>query len=185
MSDLERQIIWVTRASSDHDATERRADYAQLLRQVPQVSQLSLLNAQGREQLRHDAPDRHARQQRRFLPRRQADRDRLARHQLCAGLFRGERPFMSIALSHADGSITIAEIDLGFLVGVSSIDAQVGKVALRLCHRSPRGEVLASSVERAGGRQESVRRCRRSRPSCKPGGMALASGTDIERQRAC
>ena len=34
----------------------------------------------------HDAPDRHARQQRRFLPRREADRNLLARHQFCAGL---------------------------------------------------------------------------------------------------
>ena len=47
MADLERQINWVTRASSTR-TEERRADYAQLLRQVPQVSQLSLLNAQGR-----------------------------------------------------------------------------------------------------------------------------------------
>ena len=51
MSDLERQISWVTRASSYTTGT-RRADYPQLLRQVPQVSQLSLLSAHGREQLR-------------------------------------------------------------------------------------------------------------------------------------
>ena len=145
MSDLERQISWVTRASSD-TTEERRADYAQLLRQVPQVSQLSLLNAQGREQLRHDAPDRHARQQRRFLPRRQVHRDHLARHQLCAGLFaRTERPFMSIALPHADGSITVAEIDLDFLPDFL-IDAQVGKVAFAYVI-DPRGEVLATSAK--------------------------------------
>ena len=47
MSDLERQISWVTRASSDQPTEQRRADYAQLLRQVPPVSQLSLLNAPG------------------------------------------------------------------------------------------------------------------------------------------
>src|SRR4249920_1684655 len=51
LSDLERQISWVTRASSN-TTDLRRADYAQLLRQVQQVSQLSLLNAQGREVLR-------------------------------------------------------------------------------------------------------------------------------------
>src|SRR6187549_474326 len=45
LSDLERQISWVTRASSN-TTDLRRADYAQLLRQVPQVGQLSLLNAQ-------------------------------------------------------------------------------------------------------------------------------------------
>ena len=42
MADLERQINWVTRASSD-TPEKRRDDYAQLLRQVQQVSQLSLL----------------------------------------------------------------------------------------------------------------------------------------------
>src|SRR5918911_5592244 len=44
MADLERQISWVTRASTK-TIEDRRADYAQLLRQVPQVSQLSLLNS--------------------------------------------------------------------------------------------------------------------------------------------
>ena len=51
MADLERQISWATRAYSN-TVELRRADYTQLLRQVSQVSQLSLLSAQGREQLR-------------------------------------------------------------------------------------------------------------------------------------
>src|SRR5438874_432009 len=51
MSELERQISWATRPYSN-TIDLRRADYEQLLRQVPYVSQLSLLNAQGREQLR-------------------------------------------------------------------------------------------------------------------------------------
>src|SRR4029450_3849072 len=58
LSALDRQISWVTRASAtkaNEAATleQHREDYAQLLRQVPQVSQLSFLNSQGREQLRH------------------------------------------------------------------------------------------------------------------------------------
>src|ERR1700693_2009938 len=40
MADLERQIGWVTRASSSK-IEDRQADYAQLLNQVPWVSQLS------------------------------------------------------------------------------------------------------------------------------------------------
>src|SRR4029077_18090026 len=40
MADLERQISWVTRASSD-TVEKRRTDYAQLLNQVPWVNQLS------------------------------------------------------------------------------------------------------------------------------------------------
>src|SRR5436190_8249157 len=46
MSDLERQISSVTRASAGK-LEERRADYTQLLRQAPQVSQLLLLSPRG------------------------------------------------------------------------------------------------------------------------------------------
>src|SRR5580692_994623 len=48
ISDLERQISWVTRASAVK-LEDHRADYAQLLNQVPAVGQLSLLNGSGRE----------------------------------------------------------------------------------------------------------------------------------------
>ena len=120
----------MTRASTK-TIDDRRADYTQLLRQVPQVSQLSLLNAQGREQLR--------------LTRQivtlgsDADFSRDARlietasrgTSFAPAYFRGERPLMSIALSHADGSTTVAEIDLDFL-SEFLIDAQVGNGCLRV-----------------------------------------------------
>src|SRR6202021_3015430 len=48
VSDLERQISWVTRASSV-TIDQHRADYAQLLTQVPAVSQLPRLRGPGRE----------------------------------------------------------------------------------------------------------------------------------------
>src|SRR5580698_4231391 len=51
IAELERQISWVTRASAV-TLEQHRADYAQLLNQVPAVSQLSLLNGDGHEQLR-------------------------------------------------------------------------------------------------------------------------------------
>ena len=50
---------------------------------------------------------------------------------------------MSVALPHADGSITVAEIDLDFL-SEFLIDAQVGKVAFAYITDS-RGDVLAAS----------------------------------------
>ena len=46
MSELERQISWVTRAAPS-TLEERRADYAQLLNQVPQVSQLFQINGRA------------------------------------------------------------------------------------------------------------------------------------------
>jgi len=51
VSELERQISWVTRASAV-TLEQHRADYAQLLNQVPAINQLSLLSGSGREQLR-------------------------------------------------------------------------------------------------------------------------------------
>src|SRR5229473_3628063 len=51
ISELERQISWVTRASQ-YTLEQHRADYAQLLNQVPAVNQVSQLNGNGREQLR-------------------------------------------------------------------------------------------------------------------------------------
>src|SRR5690349_18967696 len=51
MAELERQISWVTRASAT-SLEQRRADYSQLLNQVPAVNQLSFISGQGREQLR-------------------------------------------------------------------------------------------------------------------------------------
>src|ERR1700686_4554317 len=47
ISELERQISWVTRASAV-TLEQHRADYAQLLNQAPSISQLSLLNGSGR-----------------------------------------------------------------------------------------------------------------------------------------
>src|SRR6202051_960263 len=51
VSELERQISWVTRASAV-TPEQHRADYTQLLNQVPAVDQLSLVGGNGREQLR-------------------------------------------------------------------------------------------------------------------------------------
>src|SRR3569832_516224 len=51
ISELERQISWVTTASRD-TLEKRRADYAQLLQQVAVVTQLFQLNGDGHEVLR-------------------------------------------------------------------------------------------------------------------------------------
>src|SRR5271165_3441564 len=51
ISELYRQISWVTRASVN-GLEQRRNDYAQLMNQVAPVSQLTWLNGQGRELLR-------------------------------------------------------------------------------------------------------------------------------------
>jgi class 3 adenylate cyclase/HAMP domain-containing protein len=178
LSDLERQISWVTRASATkitEAATleQHREDYAQLLRQVPQVSQLSFLNGQGREQLRHTRQTvtlgSGADFSRRFT-------ETISRGTSFApAYFRGERPLMSIALSHADGSTTVAEIDLDFL-SEFLIDAQVGKVAFAYITDS-KGDVLAAS---SNGPEvgKNLSALPQVAAVSKPGGVAPASGKD-------
>jgi class 3 adenylate cyclase/HAMP domain-containing protein len=144
VAELERQISWVTRASvaklEDH-----RADYAQLLNQVPAVSQLWLLDGQGREQLRL------SRSQMLVGTRTDFSGDLRFRETLARGVnyapadFQGARPVMSIAVSHSgfNAGVTLAEIDLRFLSDFLG-DAQVGKAAFAYVVDS-RGRVLATS----------------------------------------
>jgi class 3 adenylate cyclase/HAMP domain-containing protein len=174
ISELERQISWVTRASSN-TLDLRRADYTQLLRQVPQVGQLSLLNSNGREQLRL------TRQTVTLGSNADFSRDVRFTETVSRGTsfapayLRDQQPFMSIALSHADGSITVAEIDLDFL-SEFLIDAQVGKVAYAYV-TDAKGEVLARSSDGPEvGKDLSA--LPQVAAVSKPGGVAPASGLD-------
>lgn len=175
ISDLERQISWVTRASSN--TTElRRADYTQLIRQVPQVSQLSLLSSNGREQLRLNRQT--------VTVGSNADFSRDVRFtetvsrgtNFAPAYLRDQQPYMSIALSHADGSITVAEIDLDFL-SEFLIDAQIGRVTYAYVTDS-RGEVLATS-SKGPEVGKNLSGLPQVAAVSKPGGVAPASGTDI------
>ncbi|HKH69221.1 MAG TPA: adenylate/guanylate cyclase domain-containing protein [Reyranella sp.] len=181
VSDLERQISWVTRASATKEDNEaatlqlRRADYAQLLNQMPAVSQLSFINRQGREQLRLN--------RRIFTPGSNADFSRDIRFSetvsrgtsFAPAYLKDQQPFMSIALSHADGSVTIAEIDLDFL-SEFLIDAQVGKATFAYI-TDPRGDVLAAS---SNGPEvgKNLSKLPQVAAVSRAGGVAPASGTD-------
>ena len=146
ISELERQISWVTRASAV-TLEQRRADYTQLLNQVPSVSQLSFLNGNGREQLRLSRTT--------ILVSGGTDFSRDVRftETVAKGVsyapvyFREQRPLMSIAVSHSgfNAGVTVAEIDLRFLMDFLG-DAQVGKAAFAYVV-DPRGQVLASSAK--------------------------------------
>ncbi|MCA1458945.1 HAMP domain-containing protein [Bradyrhizobium sp. BRP22] len=146
IADLERQISWVTRASST-TTEQRRADYTQLLGQVPQVSQLTQVNGSGRETLRLN------RQTVTIAGNADYTRDISFTDTLTRGTsygaatFRDGHPFMAIGLAHSgfNAGVTIAEIDLGFLAGLLG-EAEVGKSALAYVV-DPRGRVLAASAK--------------------------------------
>ncbi len=144
VSELERQISWVTRASVV-TLEQRRADYAQLLNQVAAVNQLSQLNGQGHEVLRL------SRQSIAIGSNADLSRDMRFTETVARGAsyapayFSDQRPFMSIAVAHSgfNAGVTVAEVDLRFLSDFLS-DAQVGKIADAYVV-DPHGKVLASS----------------------------------------
>lgn len=144
ISELERQISWVTTASRD-TVEKRRADYAQLLQQVAVISQLFQLNGEGREVLRV------SRQSTTTGSNADLSRDVRFTETVARGVsyapawFAGRTPFMSISVAHSgfNAGVTVAEVDLGFLSEYLS-DAQVGKAAFAYVV-DPRGRVLATS----------------------------------------
>ena len=145
ISELERQISVVTRASRG-TLEQRRSDYAQLLNQVPAVDRLSLLNGEGREQLRLSRTKVSVNDGTDF------SRDARFTETVTRGVsfspiyFEGTQPFMSIAVAHSgfNAGVTVAEIDLRFLSDFLG-DAQVGKATFAYLV-DPRGQVIASSA---------------------------------------
>jgi class 3 adenylate cyclase/HAMP domain-containing protein len=148
MADLERQILWVTRASAANTVEQRRADYAQLLNQLPAVSQFSFISGQGREELRLSRLTVN------YGSNVDFSRDARFNETLARGsttyspaYFHDTRPHISITVSHSGYTVgvTVAEIDLRFLNDYLS-DAQVGRSTYAYVV-DPRGQVLASSTK--------------------------------------
>jgi class 3 adenylate cyclase/HAMP domain-containing protein len=178
IAELERQISWVTRASAV-TLDQHRADYAQLLNQVPAVSQLSLLDGYGREQLRLSrtaiAVGSHADFSRDF---RFTDTNAKS-VSYAPAFFRDSRPLMSISVSHSgfNAGVTVAEIDLRFLTDFLG-DAQVGKSTFAYVV-DPQREVLASS-SKGPEIGKSIAGLPQVDAVMKPGGAPPALGRDID-----
>lgn len=178
VADLERQISWVTRASAV-TLDQHRADYAQLLNQVPAVFQLSLLDGYGREQLKLSRTA--------ISIGSKADFSRDVRFtdtvsksvSYAPATFRDSRPLMSISVSHSgfNAGVTVADIDLRFLTDFLG-DAQVGKSTSAYVVDS-HGQVLASS-----SKGPEIGRNLATLPQVaavtKTGGEPLTSGKDVE-----
>jgi class 3 adenylate cyclase/HAMP domain-containing protein len=180
ISELERQISWVTRASVV-SIEQRRADYAQLLNQVPAVSQIFWLNGSGREQLRLTRLTVSVNSGADF------SRDIRFTETVARGVtfapayFRDKQPFMSISVAHSgfNAGATVADVDLGFL-GDFLGDAQVGKLAYAYVI-DQRGQVLASSA-RGPEVAKDLAKLPQVAALIAPATRELASGSDAEGQ---
>ncbi|MGJ5204348.1 adenylate/guanylate cyclase domain-containing protein [Bradyrhizobium sp. HKCCYLR20261] len=176
VSDLQRQISWVTRASAN-TLELRRADYVQLLSQAPAVRQLYQLDGQGREQLRVSRTA-IAFSSNNDLSRDLRFTDTVTHGSNFSGVtFKGTQPMMSISVAHSgfNAGVTVADIDLDFLEDFMS-EAQVGKVGFAYVV-DPRGQVLASSAKGPAVGQD-VSKLEQVAAMLTPDGQPLASGTD-------
>ncbi|MCK1492921.1 GAF domain-containing protein [Bradyrhizobium sp. 180] len=177
ISELERQISWVTRASQD-TLEKRRADYASLLHQVSVVSQLFQLNGEGREVLRVSRQSTTTGSNA-DLSRDMRFTDTVARGVSYAPAWFADRtPYMSISVAHSgfNAGVTVAEIDLSFLSELLS-DAQVGKAAFAYVV-DPRGRVLATS-SRGPDVGKDLSKLPQVAAAIAPGGEPDTSGTDF------
>jgi class 3 adenylate cyclase/methyl-accepting chemotaxis protein len=180
VSELERQISWVTRASVV-TIEQRRADYAQLLNQVPAVGQIFWLNGNGREQLRL------TRQTVSVSSGADFSRDIRFTETVARGVsfapayFKEQHPFMSISVAHSgfNAGATVAEVDLGFLTDFLG-DAQVGRLAYAYVV-DQRGQVLASSA-RGPEVAKDLSKLPQVAALIAPATRELTSGNDAEGQ---
>ncbi|MGH6834345.1 MAG: adenylate/guanylate cyclase domain-containing protein [Methylocella sp.] len=116
MSDIERHISWVTRASVV-TIEQRRLDYAELLDQMPAIDELVQLDATGHEQLRSVRNT--------FAVGTGTDYSRDPRFTESGArgtwwspvYFHAREPFMLIAMAHLgrNAGVTVAKINLKFL----------------------------------------------------------------------
>src|SRR6266404_4864906 len=177
-SELERQISWVTRASVV-TIEQRRADYAQLLNQVPAVSQIFWLSGNGREQLRLTRATVSVSSGADF------SRDVRFTETVARGVsfapayFKEQHPFMSIAVAHSgfNAGATVAEVDLSFLADFVG-DAQVGRAAYAYLI-DLKGQVLASSAKGPDVGKD-VSTLPQVAAILRPDRQELASGTDAD-----
>jgi class 3 adenylate cyclase/HAMP domain-containing protein len=179
MSELERQISWVTRAGV-RDEQERRGDYAQLMRQVPSVSQIFRLDGNGREQLRVTRSNVSIGSGEDFSKDPRFTETVARGASFAPAFFRDLRPYMSIAVAHSgrDAGVTVAEIDLGFLSDYVG-EAQVGKAGVVAYVIDPRGIVLASSAK-GPPRGKDISALPQIATLVKFSGEPAQSGTDID-----
>jgi len=110
ISDLERQVSWVTRAYAV-TLDQHRADYAQLLNGVPAVRQLSWISSQGRELLRLSRTTVTVSGGADFSRDMRFTETQTKGVNYAPAEFRGSEPQMSISVSHSgfNAGITVAE----------------------------------------------------------------------------
>jgi signal transduction histidine kinase len=144
VSEIERQISWATRASST-TVEQRRADYEQLLQQVPAIDRVIQLDGEGREQLRLTRRDVIVGSEIDFSEDRRFKETQTKSVWLSPVYFDGLEPFVAIAMAHSgrNAGSTVAEVNLNFLASFIEPE-QIGKDSEAFV-LGPTGRLLAHS----------------------------------------
>src|SRR5262245_8851069 len=116
LKDIERQMAWTLQPLGAVPFEQRSADFYKLLHQVSAITELSYLDASGREQLRFSRLSRNvvgsgadASQETKFLEAKSR------KTYFSSVYFRNEyEPYLTIAVAERglDGGVTVAEVDL-------------------------------------------------------------------------
>jgi len=178
LSDLQRQVSWVTRASATR-MEDRQADYAQLLTQAPAITQLYQIDGEGHEQLRLSRTS-ITKSAGTDLSRDVRFTEAIARGTSFSPIvFKGSRPTMSISVAHSgfNAGVTVADIDLEFLDEYMD-EAQVGRIGYAYVV-DPHGHVLAGSAKGPAIAKD-VSALPQVAALIAPGGQSLSSGTDSD-----
>ena len=116
LSETERQISWVTRASAS-TIEQHRSDYASLLDQVPSIDELTKLDGNGREQLQVSRSGVTAGSNTDYSRDPVFSDAQSGRTRYGPVEFDGAEPYMAITLTHSrrDSGVTVAQVSLRFL----------------------------------------------------------------------
>jgi signal transduction histidine kinase len=144
ISEIERQISWATRASSN-TIEQRRTDYALLLQQVPAIDRLIYLDGEGTERLRLQRGEAPVTGGADYSGDPRFKETQKQPVWLSPIYFDGPDPFMAIALAHSgrNAGSTVAEVNLKFvspLIDRSRIGEDVDALVV-----GPRGRLIAHS----------------------------------------
>ncbi len=148
VKEIERQIGWTAQpvwGSRAGDVDQRRFDYLRLLRQVPAITEISLLDPSGKEQLRVSrlAMDVVGSQQD-FSQEPKFLEAKAGKTYFGPVYFRKEsEPYMTLAMAGSvqDAGVTVAEVNLKFIWDVVSL-IRVGKAGHAYVVDS-RGQLIA------------------------------------------
>jgi signal transduction histidine kinase len=124
LKDIERQMAWTLQPLGAVPFEQRSDDFYKLLHQVSAITELSYLDASGREQLRFSRLSRNvvgsgadASRETKFLEAKSR------KTYFSSVYFRNEyEPYMTIAVAERglDGGVTVAEVDLRLILDVVS-----------------------------------------------------------------